>query len=157
MTTANWKTQAYNVVQSLLFNNPNRVIEYHVRDANNNWQNRADNEAPVRRLYDTETPPERSCLETIQFVHHMLIPPGGQHVAEPVVRVGAQLIEKRGVFGEDICKEDLHCVSEDDRIGHLHHRGLEMKREQHTPLLCVPELGLEKLDQGALAHECRPR
>jgi YD repeat-containing protein len=36
----------------------------------------------VKRLYETETPPERSCLETIQFVHHMLIPPGGRHVAE---------------------------------------------------------------------------
>ncbi len=38
MTAANWKTQAYNVVQSLLFNNPKRVIEYHVRDSENNWR-----------------------------------------------------------------------------------------------------------------------
>lgn len=82
MTAANWKTQAYNVVQSLLFNNPNRVIEYHVRDKDDGWQNRADVPAPVRRLYDYETPPERTCLETIQFVHHMMIPPGGRHVAE---------------------------------------------------------------------------
>src|SRR6185437_14813571 len=34
------------------------------------------------RLYETETPPERTCLRTIQFVHHMAIPPGGRHVAE---------------------------------------------------------------------------
>ena len=92
MTTANWKTQAYNVVQSLLFNNPNRVIEYHVRDAENNWHNRADNEAPVRRLYDTETPPERTCLETIQFVHHMMIPPEGRHVEELHIHPDAEEI-----------------------------------------------------------------
>lgn len=92
MTTANWKTQAYNVVQSLLFNNPKRVIEYHVRDAENNWRNRADSEAPVRRLYETETPPERTCLETIQFVHHMMIPPGVRHVEELHVHPDAEEI-----------------------------------------------------------------
>ena len=82
MPIANWKTQPYNVVQSLLFNNPQRVIEYQVRDDEENLRNRADDPAPVKRLYETETPPDRTCLETIQFVHHMLIPPGGRHVAE---------------------------------------------------------------------------
>ncbi len=38
--------------------------------------------APVRRLFETEASPDRTCLQTIQFVHHMLIPPGGRHVAE---------------------------------------------------------------------------
>ena len=55
MTIANWKTQVYNVVQSLLFNNPQRVIEYHVRDADGRWVNRAELPATVRRLYATET------------------------------------------------------------------------------------------------------
>lgn len=82
MPIANWKTQPYNVIQSLLFNNPHRVIEYQVRDDEGNLRNRADDPAPVRRLYETEAGPERTCLETIQFVHHMLIPPGGRHVAE---------------------------------------------------------------------------
>ncbi len=83
MIIANWKTQVYNVVQSLLFNNPQRVIEYHVRDDDGRWVNRAELPATVRRLYETETTdPQRACLETIQFVHHMLIPPGGRHVAE---------------------------------------------------------------------------
>ena len=82
MTIANWKTQAYNVIQSLLFNNPHRVIEYHVRNSEGQWCNRSEIEAPVRRLYETEVPPERTCLQTIQFVHHMLIPPNGRHVAE---------------------------------------------------------------------------
>lgn len=82
MPRANWKTQPYNVIQSLLFNNPQRVITYQVRDEDGNWTDRAARPAPVRRLYETETPPERNCLQTIQFVHHMLIPPGGRHVAE---------------------------------------------------------------------------
>lgn len=82
MTIANWKTQPFNVIQSLLFNNPHRVIEYRVRDAQGEWKNRADEPAPVVRLYEREASPERTCLQTIQFVHHMLIPPGGRHVQE---------------------------------------------------------------------------
>lgn len=82
MPIASWRTQPYNVIQSLLFNNPDRVIEYHVRDADGSWKDRASEPAPVRRLYETEAAPERTCLKTVQFVHHMLIPPGGRHVAE---------------------------------------------------------------------------
>lgn len=82
MTIASWKTQTYGVIQSLLFNNPHRVIHYLVRDEKGNWQDRSQRSAPVRRLYETDTPPERNCLQTIQFVHHMAIPPGGRHVAE---------------------------------------------------------------------------
>jgi mannose-6-phosphate isomerase-like protein (cupin superfamily) len=82
MTVANWKFQPYNVIQSLLFNNPHRVIEYHVRDAEGRWCDRAESPASVVRLYETETSAERTCLQTIQFVHHMMIPPGGRHVAE---------------------------------------------------------------------------
>ncbi|MBM79971.1 MAG: hypothetical protein CMJ78_05190 [Planctomycetaceae bacterium] len=82
MPIANWKTQAYNVIQSLLFNNPHRVIEYSVKDENGEWKNRADDPAPVVRLYEHEAGPERTCLQTVQFVHHMLIPPGGRHVKE---------------------------------------------------------------------------
>ncbi|MEO1994746.1 MAG: cupin domain-containing protein [Planctomycetaceae bacterium] len=82
MTRANWKTQSYNVIQSLLFNNPHRVIQYSVRDEDGAWCDRADQRAPVRRLYETEAPAERNCLQTIQFVHHMFVPPGGRHVQE---------------------------------------------------------------------------
>ena len=97
MTLANRETQSYNthpnnVVQSLLFNNRYRVIEYRTRDAQGNWQNRADLPAPVVRLYETEAAPERTCLETIQFVHHMLIPPGGRHVAELHIHPDAEEI-----------------------------------------------------------------
>lgn len=82
MTIANWATQAYGCVQSLLFNNPHRVIRYLVRSAAGNWEDRSQRPAPVRRLFETETPPDRNCLRTVQFVHHMAIPPGGRHVAE---------------------------------------------------------------------------
>jgi mannose-6-phosphate isomerase-like protein (cupin superfamily) len=82
MSIANWKTQSYNVIQSLLFNNRHRVVSYLVRDLAGGWCDRASQPAPVRRLFETEAPPERTCLETIQFVHHVLIPPGGRHVAE---------------------------------------------------------------------------
>ena len=92
MTIANWKTQAYNNIQSLLFNNPRRVIHYQVRDERGNWVDRSERPAPVRRLYETEAPAERTCLETIQFVHHMLIPPGRRHVAELHIHPDAEEI-----------------------------------------------------------------
>ncbi len=92
MSKANWKTQAYNNIQSLLFNNPRRVVEYQVQDEHGQWRNRADEPAPVVRLYEREAPPERTCLQTIQFVHHMLIPPGGRHVAELHIHPDAEEI-----------------------------------------------------------------
>jgi len=79
MTIANWKTQVYGCVQSLLFNNPHRVVRYRVRDEQGDWIDRSERPAPVRRLFETEAPPERTCLRTAQFVHHMAIPPGGRH------------------------------------------------------------------------------
>jgi mannose-6-phosphate isomerase-like protein (cupin superfamily) len=90
MPVANWTSQSFNVIQSLLFNNPARVITYQVRDEQGEWRDRAERPAPVRRLYETEAPPERTCLRTIQFVHHMLIPPGGRHVAELHVHPDAE-------------------------------------------------------------------
>lgn len=115
MPKANWTTQSFNVIQSLLFNNPHRVIEYRVRDAEGNWRNRADNPAPVRRLYETETPPERNCLRTIQFVHHMLIPPGGRHVAELHVHPDAEeiVVITRGRGTAIVGEEQLHVQAED--------------------------------------------
>lgn len=82
MPVANWKTQSFNVIQSLLYNNPDRVVQYKVRDTDGNWVDRSSQPAPVRRLYETEASDERTCLRTIQFVHHVLIPPGARHVQE---------------------------------------------------------------------------
>ena len=115
MPVANWKSQVYNVVQSLLYNNPHRVIRYQVKNAQGQWQDRADNQAPVRRLFETEASPERTCLQTIQFVHHMLIPPGGSHVAELHVHSDAEeiVVITRGE-GVAFIDGQKHLVSAED-------------------------------------------
>jgi mannose-6-phosphate isomerase-like protein (cupin superfamily) len=117
MTVANWKTQVYNVVQSLLFNNPHRVIEYRARDEQGQWYNRAERPAPVRRLYETEAPPERTCLQTIQFVHHVLIPPRGRHVQELHVHPDAEelVVITRG-RGEMALDGRVYAVQAEDVI-----------------------------------------
>jgi mannose-6-phosphate isomerase-like protein (cupin superfamily) len=105
MSIASWKTQAYGCVQSLLFNNAHRVVRYRVRDEGGAWVDRASRPAPVRRLFETEAPPERTCLRTAQFVHHMIIPPGGRHVAELHVHPDAEelvvILRGRGTFHLD--------------------------------------------------------
>ncbi len=102
MAIANWKAQAYGCIQSLLFNNPHRVVRYLVRDAQGAWQDRSQRPAPVRRLFETEAPPERTCLQTVQFVHHMAIPPGGRHVAELHIHPDAEelvvILRGQGTF-----------------------------------------------------------
>jgi quercetin dioxygenase-like cupin family protein len=102
MSIASWKSQAYGNVQSLLFNNPHRIIRYLVRDESGGWQDRSARPAPVRRLYETEATPERTCLKTVQFVHHMVIPPGGRHVAELHIHPDAEelvvILRGRGTF-----------------------------------------------------------
>jgi len=102
MSIANWKTQCYGGVQSLLFNNPHRVIRYLVPNEHGDWQDRSERPAPVRRLFETEAAPERTCLRTIQFVHHMAIPPGGRHVAELHIHPDAEelvvILRGRGTF-----------------------------------------------------------
>jgi mannose-6-phosphate isomerase-like protein (cupin superfamily) len=90
VSIASWKTQAYGCIQSLLFNNPHRVIGYRIRDEGGAWVDRSQRPAPVRRLFETEAPPERTCLRTAQFVHHMVVPPGGRHVAELHVHPDAE-------------------------------------------------------------------
>lgn len=116
MSIANWATQAYGCIQSLLFNNKHRVIRYLVKDDKGNWQDRSARPAPVRRLFETEVAPERTCLQTIQFVHHMAIPPGGRHVAELHVHPDAEelvvILRGRGTFflggqPHDVTAEDV--------------------------------------------------
>ncbi len=115
MPLANWKSQTYNAIQSLLFNNPRRVIDYLVRDEKGEWRKRSETPAPVRRLYETEAPRERTCLQTVQFVHHMLIPPGGRHVAELHIHPDAEelVVITRGV-GTATIGEETHDVSQED-------------------------------------------
>ena len=115
MTLANWKTQAYNGIQSLLFNNPHRVIEFSVAQSDGSRRNRAEIPAPVRRLYETEAPVERTCLQTTQFVHHMMIPPGGRHVAELHIHPDAEeiLVVTRGSGQASIAGHSFPVTGED--------------------------------------------
>jgi quercetin dioxygenase-like cupin family protein len=117
MSIANWTTQAYGCVQSLLFNNPHRIIRYLVRDERGAWQDRSERPAPVRRLYETEAAPERTCLRTVQFVHHMAIPPGGRHVAELHVHPDAEelVVILRG-SGTFFLEGQAHAVKAEDVV-----------------------------------------
>jgi hypothetical protein len=56
----------------------------------------------------------------------------GQHVGQPVVHVGADLLEGRGMLVEGVGVEDRHAVAEHDRVGDLHHGRLEVQRQQHA-------------------------
>jgi quercetin dioxygenase-like cupin family protein len=117
MTIANWTTQAHGCIQSLLFNNPHRVIRYLVRDGQGGWDDRSQQPAPVRRLFETEAAPERTCLRTVQFVHHMAIPPGGRHVAELHIHPDAEelvvILRGRGTF---VLDGRPHAVRAEDVI-----------------------------------------
>lgn len=110
MPVANWKTQVYNVIGSVLFDNPRRVVRFLVRDAGGNLVDRRELPAPVRRLAETPVPEERACLKTIQFVHHVVIPPGGRHVNELHVHPDAEelivVMGGRGrlQIGDDVTK-----------------------------------------------------
>ncbi len=117
MPVANWKSQTYNVIQSLLFNNAHRVVTFLVRGEDGQWRDRAKNPAPVRRLFETEAPPERTCLQTIQFVHHMMVPPGGRHVRELHIHPDAEelVVVTRGQGVATIAGES-HPVAPEDVI-----------------------------------------
>jgi hypothetical protein len=57
------------------------------------------------------------------------------------------------VLVEDVLEERPHDKSKNDRIGHLHHGGLEMNREQHALPLGVLDLALDEAHQRGAAHE----
>ena len=90
MPITNWREQAYNVIGSVLYDNPIRTVHFMVRDEEGNLRDRTEMPAPVRRLAESPVPPPRNCLRTIQFVHHALIPPGGRHVQELHVHPDAE-------------------------------------------------------------------
>jgi mannose-6-phosphate isomerase-like protein (cupin superfamily) len=82
MPISNWRDQAYNTIGSVVFNNPVRTVAFMVRDAEGNLRDRRELPAPVKRMAETQADAPRNCLRTIQFVHHMWVPPGGRHVHE---------------------------------------------------------------------------
>ena len=115
MPSANWKTQTYNLIQSLLFANPHRVIRMMVRNESGELQDRRELPAPVRRIYETDAPPERMCLQTIQCVQHMLIPPGARHVQELHIHPDAEelIIVTRGEGTAIIGGQSSQIAAED--------------------------------------------
>ncbi len=69
--------------------------------------------------------------------------------AETVVGAQTGLAERLAVPGEQLGQERADDVAEDDRVGDLHHRGLEVHREQHALLLRARDLrGEELLSRG---------
>jgi mannose-6-phosphate isomerase-like protein (cupin superfamily) len=82
MPVTNWTEQVYNVIGSVLYDNPRRTVHFMVRDAAGALRDRTELPAPVRRLAETPVPAPRNELRTLQFVHHVLIPPAGRHVQE---------------------------------------------------------------------------
>ena len=77
----------------------------------------------------------------------------GEHVGEAVVGVHADAVERVAVLGEHVGEVRLHRVAEDDRVGDLHHRGLEVDREQHALRLGRGHLLGEERVEVARAHE----
>ena len=75
-----------------------------------------------------------------------------EHAGETVVHVGADLREHVGVLVQGGCEVHRHAVAEHDGVGDLHHRGLEVQREQGAVLLGGGDLlGVEGA-QGLHAH-----
>ncbi len=68
------------------------------------------------------------------------------------VRRGGELVT---VLGEGVREESADRVAEDDRVGDLHHGGLEVQREQHALGLGAGDLRGEELAQRGDAHDGR--
>ena len=73
----------------------------------------------------------------------------GQPVLGPQTRLG----QGPPVGGEDPRQGGAHRVTEDDRVGDLHHRGLEVHRQQQVLILGGGHLLGEELIQGGGTHE----
>ena len=73
----------------------------------------------------------------------------GQPVLGPQTRLG----QDPPVGGEDPRQGGAHRVTEDDRVGDLHHRGLEVHRQQQVLVLGGGHLPGEELIQGGGTHE----
>ena len=78
-----------------------------------------------------------------------------QQIAEPVVRIGADLIEGSGVLFEDVGEEGAHRMTEDNRVRHLHHGRFEMHGQQNIFLLRIGNLSGEEFPQRFAAHDRR--
>ena len=76
----------------------------------------------------------------------------GQDAAQAVVRAEPGGGQGVAVPGEHLGQERPDHVAEDDRVGDLHHRRLEVDREQHVLGLGPGDLGGEELLQRGDVH-----
>ena len=76
-----------------------------------------------------------------------------EEIAEAVVEIDAEGGEGGGVFREEVFAEDADAEAEHDGVGDLHHRGLEVEREERAVLLGLHDLlGVEGAE-GLPVHE----
>ena len=79
----------------------------------------------------------------------------GEDAAQAVVGRQARGGQLLAVLGEDVLEVGAHDVAEDDRVGDLHHRGLEVRGEEDALGLGPGDLRLEELVESGGAHEGR--
>ena len=70
----------------------------------------------------------------------------------PLLDESPAFLERLAVLGEHLGQERLDDVAEDDRVGDLHHRRLEVHREQHVVGLGPLDLLGEELAQLGDPH-----
>ena len=75
-----------------------------------------------------------------------------QEIGKTQARIDAQRLEGVSVLVKNRLEIHRNGVTEDDRIGDLHHRRLEVQREQHALLFGILYLGGVKRAQGAATH-----
>ena len=78
-----------------------------------------------------------------------------EYGGQTVIGIGAYGREVVGEFGEDVGEVGAYDMAEHDRVGDLHHRGLQVHREEHTLLLGLRHLLGEKGHERLLAHDSR--
>ena len=77
----------------------------------------------------------------------------GDQIAEAVVEVDAEFLDHAGVLGDEVLEEDPHGVAEDDRVGDLHHGGLQVEREEDAVLFGFGDLLFQEGEEGLLVHD----
>ena len=56
------------------------------------------------------------------------------------------------MLGEGVFVENLHAVTENDRVRHLHHRGFDVQGEHHASFVRVVDFFFVKFVQRFFAH-----
>jgi len=75
-----------------------------------------------------------------------------KQIAQAGVGVDAQLFHFVAMRFKDRRKEGAHCVTEDDRVGDLHHRGFHVEREKRAFGFGLFDLVCEERAERCCAH-----